>query len=234
MHNEASVGGIFGELFGTLEGSWRDFALYTFVVGGLTAAGVVAGLTETAAGSVNYGFSVDSTDTPASALFEFVSAVVSLFGTYLLLARLIAARGRLRATGGRFWAYVAMSVLSIVAVVIGLLLVIVPGIVLLVRWSAASGYVIGGGETITGSLGASWEATNGHGWSIFLAAIVLFLGILLGAGVIGALFGLAGEQAAGVASAFVEAASGGIFAAFGLAIYFRVSDDAQEISEVFA
>src|SRR5690349_11052054 len=59
MGKEASVGGILGELFSLLGDTARDFALYTLVIGGITAAGALAGLTETAAGSVAYGFQLD-------------------------------------------------------------------------------------------------------------------------------------------------------------------------------
>lgn len=234
MMKDASIGGILGELFSLLRDSSRDFALYTLVLGGLTAAGVLAGLTETTAGALDYGFSVDNTDTPASALFEFVAAVASVFGTYLLLARFLAVRGRLRTSEGRFWPYLGMTILSVIGIVLGLILLIVPGVLLLVRWSAASGFVIGAGEGVTGSLSASWEATKGHGWAIFFSAIILFIGIAMLSGVVAGVFELASDRVADVALSFVEAAAGGAFAAFGIAIYCRVQDDAQEISEVFA
>lgn len=234
MRSEASVGGILGELVALLADSGRDLAIYTLVLGGLTAAGVLAGLTETAAGTLEYGFSIDSSDTPASGLFDLFAAAASIFGTYLLLGRFLAARGRLHAEGARFWPYLGMGIVSAIAVVLGLLLLIVPGIILLVRWSAASGFVIGAGESVTGSLGASWKATAGHGWAIFLSGIILVLGLIACSAVAGAILALAGEPVVEVVSAFVEAAAGGVFAAFGIAVYCLVSDEGQEICEVFA
>ena len=65
MTEEASVGGILGELFSLLGDSARDFALYTLVIGGLAAVGVLAGLAETAPGTLDYGFAIDSSDSPA-------------------------------------------------------------------------------------------------------------------------------------------------------------------------
>jgi len=234
MTKEASVGGILGELFSLLGDSARDFALYTLVIGGVTAAGVLAGLTETTADTLDYGFSIGSGDSPASALFDFASAAVSIFGTYLLLARFLVVRGRFRVGGGRFWHYFGMAILSTIGAVLGLVLLVVPGIVLLVRWSAASGFVIGAGESVTGSLSASWDATEGHGWAIFFSAVILCVGMLVCFGLVGAIFDLAGTPIAEVVSAFVGAAPSGVFAAFGIAIYCRVHDDAREISEVFA
>lgn len=234
MDRDASVGGILGEMLSLLGDSARDFALYTLVLGGLTAAGVVAGLTETTAGALEYGFTVDGSDSPASALFELLAAVASVFGTYLLLTRFLAARGRLRTGGGRFWPYVGMSILSAIGIVLGLILLIIPGVLLMVRWSAASGFLIGAGESVTGSLSGSWEATKGHGWPIFFSAIILFVGFAIVSGVVAAVLELAGGAVADVALAFVEAGASGALAAFGIAVYCRVRDDAQEIGEVFA
>jgi hypothetical protein len=234
MGKEASVGGILGELFSLLGDTARDFALYTLVIGGLTAAGTLAGLTETAAGGVAYGFQLDGDDSPASAAFELFSAAVSMFGTYLLVTRFLAARGRMGAGGTRFWHYLGMSILSFIAVILGLILLIVPGIYLLVRWSAASGFAVGARDGVTASLSASWDATKGHGWAIFLAALIVFFGVAICHGVATAIFALAGGEAGNVAAAFVEGAAGGVFAALGIAVYCRVRDDAGEISEVFA
>jgi hypothetical protein len=237
MTKDASVGGILGELVSVLERSARDVAIYVLVLGGITAFGVLAGLAETTAGTLDYGFRVDANDSAGSALFEFFSAVASLFGTYLLLARMLAAGGRLGVTGGRFWPYLGMTILSVIAIVLGLFLVIVPGIILLVRWSAASGFVIGAGESATGSLSASWNATKGHGWAIFFASLILLVAIAVCYGVVGVIAGTLGLDGspADVLAAFVETAASGLFAGFGIAIYNRCAgEDAQGLSKVFA
>ena len=234
MDKEASVGGILGELFSLVGDTARDFGLYTLVVGGVAAAGALAGLAETGADSIAYGFQVDGNDSPASAAFELFSAAVSVFGTYLLLTRFLAARGRMQPGGTRFWHYLGMSILSLIGAVLGLFLLIVPGIILLVRWSAASGFAIGARDGVTDSLSASWHATKGHSWAIFLSALILFFGVAASQGVAVARFGLASSEVGNVASALVQAAAGGVFAGLGIAIYCRVRDDAGEISEVFA
>lgn len=234
MERDASVGGILSELLSLLTDCARDVALYTLVVGGMAAAGVLAGLTDPAAGAFDYGFRIDGGDSPADAAFELVTAVVSIVGTYVLLTRLLAARGRLRTQGFRFWHYLGMAILSTIAAVFGLLLLVVPGVLLLVRWSAASGFAIGAGEGVIESLAASWHATQGHGWAIFFSALILFVGISLCSGVVQAALGPAGSPIVEVVAAFVETASGAILSAFGIAIYCRVHDDARGISEVFA
>jgi hypothetical protein len=234
MKHEANVGGILAELLSLVGDAGRDVALYILVVGGLTAVGVLAGFSETTAGVLNYGFSVGTDDTPASALFELFAAIVGIVAIYLLLTRLLAARGRLATGGGRFWPYLGMAIVSTIAVVLGLFMLIIPGVVLLVRWSAASGFLIGAGEGVTDSLGASWDATEGHGWAIFFAGLIVSVGVLVGSVIIGVLLAFTSEQVVAVVSAFIEAASGAVFAAFGVAIYCLVHDAGEDLSEVFA
>ena len=127
-----------------------------------------------------------------------------------------------------------MSILSWLGIVVGLLLVIVPGLILLVRWSAATGFVIGRRQSVVEALGSSWDATKGYSWAIFLAAGLMFLAVAVAGGVVGGVFGILGELPLGVASAFVEAAAGAVFVAFGIAIFNLVADDTEQLAETFA
>lgn len=234
MANEASVGGLFSETVSLVRDKLTEIGLYVVVVGGLAAIGYVLGLTEPTAAAVGVGFSIDGDDSPASALFGLVSAIVSIVAAYWLLTQFLAARGRLLPGGSRFWPYIGMSILSVLGVVLGFILLIVPGIILMIRWSAASGFLIGGREGMTDALGASWEATKGHSWPIFFAAILMFLAVVVAGGIVGGLFGAIGDLPGGIASAFVEAAASAVFMAFGIAIYVLVQDDTGQLAETFA
>ena len=234
MQQEAGFGRIFAELFAILSRAGREVALYTVVVGGATALGVLTGLTEQTPNALNYGFSVDASDSPQGALFQLLVLVLNVVATYLLLKRFLAAAGRSHDERNRFWGYVGMSILMAIGIVFGLLLLIVPGVILLVRWSASSGFLLGAGQGVTESLTSSWHATKGHGWPIFFAGIVMFIGVMVVAGVLGALAVIGGSTLVELVSALVEAAAGAVFAAFGIAIYSMVHDDAREVSAVFA
>jgi hypothetical protein len=234
MRREASFTGIFGELAALLSDAWREVALYTLVVGGLAAIGIVAGLTEPASEIFDFGFNIDSNDPPATVLFDVAALIVGFVANYLLLKRYLALRGRVASERNRFWPYLGMAILSAFALVFGLILLVVPGIILLVRWSAASGYVIGAGQGVTESLTSSWNATEGRGWPIFFAGLVLFLGIIVMAAVVGGISGAISLSSVDTVAAFVEAAYGAIFAGFGIAVYCLVQDDTQQLSEVFA
>ncbi|HYD23902.1 MAG TPA: hypothetical protein VEB68_03835 [Croceibacterium sp.] len=234
MANEANVGGLLSETVALIGDTLGAVGLYVLVVGGLTAAGVALGQTETSTMAVGFGFQIAPDGELAGSAFDVAVSIVGVVAGYLLLARYLAARGRLQPGGSRIWAYIGMSILSAIAMVLGFLLVIVPGIILMVRWSTASGFLIGGREGVTDALGASWRATRGHSWPIFFAAIVLFIAAIVAGGAVGGLFGLMGELPTALASAFIEAAAGALFLAFAIGVYCRVHHDAAQLSEVFA
>ncbi len=237
MSGKAGFGEILGTTMGVVRESGREVLLFVVVVGGMSAIGISLGLTESSSEIFRSGFGVGG-ETAADAgwmglLFDLAVGVVSFVALYLLTVRMLAARGRLRGDENRFWHYFGMVVVSGLAWIIGIILLIVPGIILLVRWSAASGYLLGAKEGIIDSLRASWHATSGSSWAIFFAAIVLFIGIILGGIVIGVLT-VTSPLVNSVFSSLIEAASNAFTVAFGVAIYCLVHDEAEEIGEVFS
>ena len=236
MRNEASFTGIFGELSSLLSDAWREVALYTVAIGGVSAIGILTGLVEPATEALDFGFNfnLNSSDDPAGSLFELAVSIANLVATYILLKRCLAVKGQLRGDGNRFWPYFGMAILWALGIVFGLVLLIVPGLILLVRWSAASGYVIGVGQGVTDSLTSSWNATKGHGWAIFFAGLAVYVGTIVVAGLFGAILGVASLSAVNIVAPFMEAASNAVFSAFGVAVYCLVQDDAEQLSEVFA
>ena len=234
MANEASVGGFFSETLSLVRDKLTEVGIYVVVVGGLAAAGYVFGLADPTAALFGLGFSIDANDGPAKALFGLVSAIVNVVAGYWLLTQYLAARGRLLEGSSRFWPYVGMSILSTIGIVFGFILLIVPGIILTIRWSAASGFLVGQREGVTDALGASWRATKGHSWPIFFAAILMFLAVAVAGGIVGGVLGAIGERPGAIASAFVEAAAGAVFIAFGIAIFCLVADDTEQLAQTFA
>jgi hypothetical protein len=234
MANEASVGGFFAETVSLVGDKATETGIYVAVVGGLAAVGIVFGLSEPTAASLGFGMSIDASDSPASALYELALGITNIVASYLLLKQFLAARGRLQDGGSRFWPFLGMSILSWIGLILGLILLIVPGVILMVRWSAATGFLIGRREGVIDSLGASWQATKGHSWSIFFAGILMFLALAVTGGVVGGVFGIIGALPLGIASAFLEAAAGAVFMAFGIAIFCLVADDTEQLVETFA
>jgi hypothetical protein len=234
MANEASVGGFLSETTAVIAGKATECGLYVVVIGGLAAIGVIFGWADPSSTAIKFGFNVNANNGLIGALFGLVSAVVNIVAGYLMLREFLAGRGRLRDGGKRFWPYVGMSILSAIGLVLGLILLIVPGVILMIRWSAASGFLIGDGEGVTDALSKSWQATKGHSWAIFFAALILFFGVGIVDGVVSGLFGILGGMAGSIASAFVEAAASTALMAFGIGVYCLVHDNTEELSEVFA
>lgn len=234
---DADTGRILRETFGLLGENLGAVLIFIAVVGGLTAIGDLLGLAEESGyfAGIGFGFMVDGEDTLASGLFQLFLATASVIASYLFVRHLLAERGRLRGGETRIWAYVGMSILSAIGIVLGFLLIIVPGIILMVRWSASAGYLMGERAGVVESLGQSWDATRDHGWSIFLAGLVLFVGFLVIVGVIGGTVTAVGVTPfTTVLSGLAEALGSALSLGMGLAVYLLVSHGTGEIEEVFA
>jgi hypothetical protein len=72
-----------------------------------------------------------------------------------------------RPTGGRYPRAFGISIVSTIAILAGLLLLVVPGVVLLLRWSLAYPVMLAEDEGIVGSLRRSWRLT-GKRWPLLL------------------------------------------------------------------
>jgi hypothetical protein len=234
MERDFGIGDVIGATGALLSDTWRDTLLYVLGIGGLTAAGHWFGLSEQSEFSFGFGFMINANAGLTSALFELAAAIASVVAGYWLLTRMLVARGRFRDGDGRFWHYLGMSILSGIAMVVGFLLLIVPGTILMVRWSAASGFVIDGREGVTDSLAASWRATKGHSWAIFFAGLIIAVSLIVAGGLFGLTTFWLGETAVGMVSAFLEAFAGAVFLAVGIGIYCLVHDGSEELEEVFA
>lgn len=233
MAQDITVGSILGELSDVVTGARQDVLLYTGALGLLTAIGVMAGLAQTGTSTISMGFAVNAGQSPASGLFDLIASIASVVATYLLIKRMLASRGQLRSQGNLFWPYIGLSILTVLGAIVGFILLIVPGIILLIRWSAATGFLIGAGERVTDSMSASWHATSGHSWAIFLAGLVLFLGFIIAAGVVVGVLSAISPMIGSVVSAFIESGASAVFAALGIAIYSQVSSGAQQLTDTF-
>lgn len=96
----------------------------------------------------------------------------------------------------RLLALLGLNFLSGIGVLLGLILLIVPGIYLLVRWSAAVPALIAEDADISESLSRSAEAVEGRFWHVFGAILVVWTPLV--AGVLAA--GLAPENQRLIAS----------------------------------
>lgn len=80
----------------------------------------------------------------------------------------------------RLLALLGLSLLSGIAILVGLILLILPGLYLLVRWSAAVPALIAQDSDIPDSLKLSAEAVQGRFWHVFAAMAVVWTPGLVG------------------------------------------------------
>lgn len=81
--------------------------------------------------------------------------------------------------GRSFGAYLGVSILTGLATVLGFVLLVVPGLILMARWSIASGIVVAEGRSTTDAMAASWAATRASQWTIVLLYVIFALVVLL-------------------------------------------------------
>jgi len=120
-----------------------------------------------------------------SALYEYLVAFPIFYGA--AYAWLKAVRGNKPEVGDLFVPFqrnwissVLAQILVTIIVVIGLILLIVPGIFLAVRLSFVPFLVVDEGRGPVDAITESFNRTSGYGWTIFGAALLAILVVLVG------------------------------------------------------
>jgi hypothetical protein len=75
----------------------------------------------------------------------------------------------------RFWAIVLVGILTALAVFGGFLLLVVPGLIFLTRFSVSMPVLVVEGRRGTSALARSWDLVTGHSWPVFGALVVAAL-----------------------------------------------------------
>ena len=236
MANQLDVGSILSETASIVQDNKQIVLLYAAVIGGVTAVGILFGLTEASGAAIawNWGGLVSTENGLLGGLLDLFLAIGSIVGLYWLSKSFLASRNRIVHDENRFWHYLGMTILASIGMVIGFALLIVPGIILLVRWSAANGFLLSGREGVIDSLKASWEATRGNALMIFLAGLVMFLVLGLLTGFIASILAVLSPVAGQMIGALMEAAVNAVLPAFGIAVYCLLEDNGENLEEVFS
>jgi hypothetical protein len=107
-----------------------------------------------------------------------------------------------------------------VATVIGLFLVIVPGLILITIWSVFPPVIVLERPPGLKALARSRELVRGNGWRVFAVILVLFVGVFLVAGVLELVAASAGEGAGIVVSVIVGVLTAPLTALASAVLYF--------------
>lgn len=112
----------------------------------------------------------DSLITPAT----LVQLIAQFVLTRIALDRL----GLIQRQGAAVFAFIGLAIVSGIALMIGFILLIVPGVFMAIRWSASVPILLAEQQTIGASLSESRDRTEGRMLPIFLAMMVCALPLL--------------------------------------------------------
>ena len=104
---------------------------------------------------------------------------------------------------------------------LGLVVLVVPGIVLIVRWLPAYAILLSENTRVTEALGQSWERTQSQFWPV-LAAVLIVFAFGVGAAVLYALSDIAPAvpfEVATIGGNFALSLISAVFTALGVAVY---------------
>lgn len=118
--------------------------------------------------------------TDGDSRFGFVSGIIGIFAQFMVTSRLARQAGLMQAESvpGRASSFVLLSIVTGLAIMLGFLVFVLPGLYLLARWSIAVPIVIAEGAKMGDALTASWERTRGKAVPICLALLVVGTGLL--------------------------------------------------------
>ena len=162
-----------------------------------------------------------------------LTGVASLAAQYVLIAAALRRLGLIGDGEGaaRLPAMFGLLLLTNLAILVGVVLLIVPGVILALRWSIAVPILLAERTTIRDAMRQSWERTAGRFWPIF-GVFALYTVVLVAAAGAGVLFegNVAGTILANVVVNIVVVA--GWYA--DIAIYEHGRPRTRELEEVFA
>ncbi len=171
---ELTVGRLISEAIETAKGS-SEVVLPT--IGGLTVLAVIAQYL-----ALNGSIGL-------AGLMQIVLLIAAVGASYIVLETMLKKAGLQSYSGPRrFLPYLGLTILVILGVIAGMILLIVPGVYLAVRWSLAQARLVARGDGVMDSLKASWDLTKGYSLRIFLAILAFgLIGIVIGfiAGLLG-------------------------------------------------
>ena len=130
-----------------------------------------------AAAMIGLSLAVDTTqigwDNPGAGTFAI--AVLNLIAQYGLTKSILRDLTGQVADRPRFFAYFGLGIVTTLGIVLGMIALIVPGLVLSVRWSLAVPILLSADEEgVFASIGRSWRETGPHFWAIFLVFLMIY------------------------------------------------------------
>ena len=123
-------------------------------------------------------------------ILQFIGQAVILYGAFQAMrGRPVVLGDGLRRAFSRFLPLLAISILVFIGLAIGFMLLIVPGIILAMRWAVAVPACVVENLGPISSLRRSAELTKGHRWKIFGMTVLILVLFIIALVIVGALVG---------------------------------------------
>lgn len=103
---------------------------------------------------------------------NFVYSIASAAAAYFLSRSMLSAAGYTLSPANRFGAFFGLGILAGLATIVGLILLVVPGIIVFVRWLPAYGILIAEDARVTDALRTSWHRTADSFWPLLVVALI--------------------------------------------------------------
>ena len=127
-------------------------------------------------GAVGY-YGLEHTSVTQQVLKGVVGLTVGIAAAYFLYEAVLARTGlRSRQSDDAFLPFIGLAVITTLAVMVGLIALIIPGLYLMARWSIAAPVLMVDGKGPNKAMQDSWDRTKGSDFSI-LVAVLLFYGV---------------------------------------------------------
>lgn len=124
------------------------------------------------------------------------------------------------AVRGRALTLFVLALLASLAIALGLVLLIVPGLVLLTWWAVAAPVVVVEGRGATEALGRSRGLVQGHGWQVFGVIAIFFLINIVISAILGGIGAAAGDAVGGALRVVGSTLAAPLFALGASVLYF--------------
>lgn len=110
---------------------------------------------------------------------QLLQSAVGIVCTYFLLVAMVRRTGlQSRSEEDVFLPYLGLSLLSGLAVMLGVIAFVLPGLFLMIRWIIAQPLLVARGGGVMVTLGESWDRTRGSEFSIIVAALAMLVPLI--------------------------------------------------------
>ncbi|TCM22373.1 glycerophosphoryl diester phosphodiesterase family protein [Novosphingobium sp. PhB165] len=232
-----TVGDIFTKTFAVFVANWRATVIYAVFVALLTS-GLQFGLAR------NGGYPFSGAGLAATIAATLLSNIAGYVLVWHILDHLDFATTSF--SGGRYFPYLGATIVMGIASCFGMLLLIVPGLLLMARWSAALPLITARGTGVFDAMAESWEMTRSRMWTIIgfyclfgLVIMAITFPVMAGIGIISLREGLPTEVSVTklglqLVGSVLQNLVSGVVVCSSVALFALLLENAGAETEVFA